>query len=127
MSYDLMVFDPTVAPRDRRDFMRWYETQTQWSEGHAYNDPLVSSPSLRAWFHEMRVFFPAMNGPFASTAADDAMVTDHCIGRHVIYSAFAWSVAESAHTKMRELAIKHRVGFYDVSGDAGEGEILFPA
>ena len=66
-----------------------------------------------------------MNGPFASTS-ENSTVTDHCIGRHVIYSGFAWSVAERAYTKMRELAIKHRVGFYDVSGDNGNGEILFP-
>ncbi|WP_354624579.1 hypothetical protein [Psychromonas sp. MME2] len=24
MSYDLMVFDPTVAPKERKDFMKWY-------------------------------------------------------------------------------------------------------
>jgi hypothetical protein len=124
VSYDLMVFDPTVAPRERVDFMRWYELQTSWSEGHTYDDPVVSSPSLQAWFDEMRQLFPPMNGPFASGSSDSAQ-TDHCIGRHVIYSAFAWSVAESAYTKTRELAIKHRLGFYDVSGDVGE--ILFPS
>jgi hypothetical protein len=123
MSYDLMVFDPSAAPRDPGDFMRWYESQTKWSEGHSYDDPAVTSPPLQAWFHEMRTFFPPMNGPNASRA-DDPTVTDHCIGRHVIYSAFAWSVAESAYLKMRELAVKHRLGFYDVSGN--EGEIFFP-
>jgi hypothetical protein len=125
VSYDLMVFDPTVAPRDRHDFLQWYDSQTEWSEGHSYNDPVVTTPSLQAWFHEMRTFFPAMNGPFAS-GCEDSTVTDYCIGRHVIYSGFRWSVAESAYNKMRELAIKHRVGFYDVSGDNGDGEILFP-
>lgn len=119
-----MVFDPDVAPRDRADFLRWYEQQTQWSEGHSYDDPAVASASLRAWFDDMRTHFPPMNGPLASDL-DHPTVTDHCIGRHVIYSAFAWSVAESAHKWMRELAVKHRVGFYDVSAD--EGEVLFPS
>ncbi len=123
MSYDLMVFDPSVAPRDPADFRRWYDRQTEWSESHSYNDPAVASPALQAWFHDMRAFFPAMNGPFASHS-DDSPVTDHCIGKHVIYSAFAWSVAESAYLKTRELAVKHGLGFYDVSGDGGE--ILFP-
>ena len=44
----------------------------------------------------MRTHFPPMNGPLASDL-DDPSVADHCIGRHVIYPAFAWSVAESAH------------------------------
>jgi hypothetical protein len=110
VSYDLMVFDPDVAPRDRADFPRWYERQTEWSEGHSYSDPAVTSASRRAWFDDMRTHFPPMNGPLASDL-DDPAVTDHSIGRHVIHSAFAWSVAESAHKCMRELAVKHRVGF----------------
>ena len=65
-----------------------------------------------------------MNGPLADPTVDGPEVTDHCIGRHVIYSAFAWSMAEPAHSKMRELAVKHGVGFFNASGDPGE--ILFP-
>jgi hypothetical protein len=73
---------------------------------------------------DMRTLFPPRNGPLASDL-DDPKATGHSIGRHVIYSAFAWSVAESAHKWMRQLAVKHRVGFYDVSVD--EGEVLFPS
>ncbi len=123
VSYDLMVFDPAVAPRDPSDFEAWYADQTRWAEGHSYDDPAVTSQPLQAWFHEMRGFFPPMNGPFASPL-DNSTVTDHCIGRHVIYSAFAWSVAGAAYERMRTLARKHRVGFYDVSGQ--DGEVLFP-
>ena len=119
-----MVFDPSVAPRERPDFMQWYDAQTEWSEGHSYDDPAVTTPSLQAWFHDMRTLFPAMNGPFRSEAAD-ATITDYCIGRHVIYVGFRWSVAESAYLKTRELAVKHQVGFFDVS--TNEGEILFPS
>ncbi len=68
--------------------------------------------------------FPPMNGPLASGNVDDPRVTDHCIGRLVIYSGFAWSCAEEAYTKMRSLAIKHHVGFFDVSAE--DGEILYP-
>jgi len=53
MSYDLMVFEPSVAPRDRAQFMEWYHQQTQWSEGHGYNDPAVASPALQRWFQDM--------------------------------------------------------------------------
>ncbi|MBD8871203.1 hypothetical protein [Rhodanobacter sp. DHB23] len=123
MSYDLMVFDPDAAPKERESFMSWYDKQTEWSEDHSYNDPIVTAPALQAWFREMIQFFPPMNGPLAADS-DASEVTDHSIGKSVIYSAFAWSVAEHAYNKMRELAIKHRVGFFDVSSD--DGEILFP-
>jgi len=120
-----MVFDPSVAPRSREDFMRWYKVQTRWSEGHSYGDPAVTTAALRAWFDEIRSEFPPLNGPMAAPRDfDSPNVTDHCIGRHVIYSAFRSSVAESAYLKVRELAVKHNVGFYDVSG--ANGEILFP-
>lgn len=124
MSYDLMVFEPSVAPKDRKEFMQWYAQQTEWAEDHSYHDHEVSTKGLQAWFKEIIQHFPPMNGPLASDDVDDPKVTDHCIGKHVIYSAFAWSVAEDAYPKMRELAVKHSVGFFDVSAD--NGEIIFP-
>lgn len=124
MSYDLMVFEPTVAPKERKEFMEWYDQQAEWAEDHSYQDHAVTTTGLQAWFEEVIEYFPPMNGPLASDDVDDPKVTDHCIGRHVIYSAFAWSEAEEAFPKVRELAIKHSVGFFDVSAD--DGEILFP-
>ena len=125
MSYDLMVFEPSAAPQNRTEFMKWYEKQTEWAEDHSYEDHSVASPSLQAWFKEMIQTFPPMNGPLASDDDDDnPRVTDYCIGHDVIYCAFAWSLAEEAFQKMRELSVKHCVGFFDASSD--NGEILFP-
>lgn len=124
MSYDLMVFESTSAPKVRSDFMVWYAQQVKWSEDHNYQDHSVSSPALQSWFEEMILYFPPMNGPLASDDPDNSKVTDYSIGHHIIYSAFAWSVIEEAYFKMRELAIKHSVGFFDVSDK--NGEILFP-
>jgi len=126
MSYDLMVFDAKSAPKGRKEFMEWYNNQTEWAEDHNYQDHAVTTDTLKAWYQEMIEHFPPMNGPLASDDdIDNPNVTDHCIGKHVIYSGFAWSVAEKAYTMMRDLAIKHSVGFFDVSAD--NGEILFPS
>jgi len=124
MSYDLMVFDPTAVSPIRKDFMAWYGEQTKWSEGHNYQDHSITTDGLKAWYQEIIEHFPPMNGPLASEDFDDPKVTDYSIGKHIIYSAFAWSVAEQAHPMMRNLAIKHSIGFFDVS--ANDGEILFP-
>ncbi len=120
MSYDLMVFEPSVAPADHREFMEWYRAQTEWTEAHGYADPQVCSVSLRDWFFAMKARFPAMNGPYASDDVDDAHVTDYSFGRSVIYCAFAWSVAEEAYEAVLKAAQDHRVGFFDVSGPDAE-------
>jgi len=125
MSYDLMVFRPDVAPRTRPEFMSWYRDQTQWSEEHSYNDPTVTSENLKSWFIDMISSYPAMNGPYAREEDEDNdFVTDYSIGKDIIYVAFSWSLAEQAYEKMKSLAEKHKVGFFDASAD--EGDILFP-
>jgi hypothetical protein len=126
MSYDLMVFEPGSAPPDRADFMTWYHNQTQWAEPHGYNDPSVTSARLRPWYDDMTIEFPDMNGPgISDDDFDNPKLTDYSIGQSVIYAAFAWSQAEGAYNAMRGLAVKHGVGFFDVSAD--EGEILEPS
>ena len=131
MSYDLMVFDPAAAPRERAAFMDWYDTQSEWAEGHDYDDPAVTTPALRAWFMEMIKTFPAMSGPYAAAddedAEEDSRFCEYCIGKSLIYASFAWSQQAAAYQTMRELAIRHGVGFFDVSGDVDTSEIRFPA
>ena len=124
MSYDLMVFDLEKAPKDHAAFMQWYNEQTEWSEDHSYDDPAVSSPSLQSWYQEMIQQFPPLNGPSASDDVDNPRVTDHCVGKDVIYSGFAWSCAEEAYPVMKALAQKHNVGFFDASGP--DAEIVLP-
>ena len=117
MSYDLMVFDVQAAPTNLPAFMEWYEKQTEWSEDHGYDDPSVSTAALREWFLEMIQEFPAMNGPHASDDVDDPKLTSYSVGRSAVYAAFAWSQTEAAYRAMTSLAQKHRLGFFDASGD----------
>ncbi len=117
MSYDLMVFDLNVAPKNKIEFMEWYESQTEWEEEHDYDDPKVSSEKLNNWFMEMINHFPAMNGPYSIQDDDNDKITDYSIGSSVIYAAFSWSLVEPAYKKMFELAEKHQVGFFDASSD----------
>ncbi|MFC3745375.1 hypothetical protein [Paenibacillus sp. GCM10012306] len=129
MSYDLMAFEPSKAPKEREAFMDWYEQQVQWSEDHEYNAPSVCSEALQHFYSELAEHFPNMNADdeifeAMEEAGTDNRLTDYSLGSAVIYAAFAYSVAEEAYTTMRELALKHMVGFFDVSSD--NGEIVFP-
>lgn len=130
MSYDLMVFEITKAPKTKKEFMAWYDKITEWEEEHDYETVSVTSPALQNWFMEMKETFPPMNGEFAPD--DEAIendkdlesrLTDYSISYDSVYAAFSWSLAEEAYETMRRLAQKHGVGFFDASGD---GDIIFP-
>lgn len=121
-----MVFDPAVAPHDRGAFVAWYHEQAEWSEPHGYDDPAVTTPALRAWYEAIRKTYPNMNGPDGASEDRFDDSADYSIGRHVIYAGFRWSQAEQVYPLVRSLAVTYGVGFYDVSGDEGNGEIHFP-
>jgi len=57
---------------------------------------------------------------------DNPQITGYSFGKNIIYLDFRWSVAEEAYDAVRKSAVEHQVGFYDVSGDEGDGEIYFP-
>lgn len=131
MSYDLMVFEKIKAPKTRKEFLEWYEKQTEWGEDHDYQTIGVSSPALQNWFMEMKEKFPPMNGEYAPDfellEEDENLeshMVDYSIGHDVIYAAFSWSVVDEAYELMRSLAKKHGVGFFDVSAE--DGDIILP-
>ena len=120
MSYDLMAFEASNAPKTKAEFLEWYQKQTEWGEDHGCNDPANTSPALRALYAELSKAYPDMNGSLPDEvfeAAEEAgTLTDYSIGRDVLYAAFAWSQAEPAYGLMRELCRKHGVGFFDAGG-----------
>ncbi|MEN2749161.1 hypothetical protein [Sphingomonas sp. T9W2] len=103
--------------------MQWFEAQTDWGEGEGTVEALPEA--LRHWHQAMLLAWPDMQ-EVEDDRIDDPHVTGYSVGAHVIYVDFRWSVAEEAYEAVRRLAVEHRVGFYDVSGDEGNGEIYFP-
>ena len=120
-----MVFKAESAPRNKPAFMDWYRVQTQWKEEHGYNNPDVTTPELRNWMLEMMKSFPAMNGPYAKSGnEEDGGTADYNIGQEFIYATFSWDNMDKAYRLSKELAQKHKVGFFNVSAD--DGEVIFP-
>lgn len=126
MSYDLAVFDPEAAPREKAAFLAWFEQQTDWQDERTYDDPALCAPGLRAWMLDMiSEGFLAMNGPHAAPDdADMSRVTGYSINTSLIYADFRWSQVEAAYEAVFRLAQKHRLGFFDVSAD--DGQVWWP-
>ena len=120
MSYDLVVFNEKKAPKDKDTFLSWYYEQTEWKEGHDYQNPEITGLNLKNWFFDIIKNYPPMNGPYSRDDADDITLTDYSIGKDLIYAAFAWPEAEKAFKLCFELAKKHDVGFFDVSSQDGK-------
>ncbi|NML59871.1 hypothetical protein HHL21_01990 [Massilia sp. RP-1-19] len=115
MSYDLIVFAPDAAPAKRPAFLDWYDEQTEWDDGQAYDNPGVATPALQAFFTELAAEFP----PAREDQADAG--TDYAIGASLIYMSFLdWDKIDRAHEAVFNLAARHGLGFFDVSSDLAE-------
>ena len=125
MSYDLVVFDPIVAPQDREKFVHWYRRTATWEDSRDDTVPGRCSPSLKSWFLEMIEIHPALNGPYAKPLGltEDPLEADYCMADHLIYVAFSASKPAAYQTSFT-LAAKHAVGLFAVSEPSGE--VWFP-
>ncbi len=122
-----MVFDPAVAPRDRKEFLAWYYEQVDWPDDDSAFNPDTACARLQKWYGAIVGGFPNMQEiEDDDPRIDSDLLTDYSFREAIIYVAFRWTVADSAYETVRRLAKKYEVGFYDVSGDDGNGEIYFP-
>lgn len=119
MGYNLLVFEPSAAPKEAGPFLAWYAKQTDWSGSDDYNDYEATTPRLRAFFLDMVATHPPMNGPLASDEPDDSDVklTDYSIGRDIIYLGGSWENADTALALALQLAEKHRLGVFDTTSE----------
>ena len=135
-----MVFDPSVAPRDRDEFLVWYKEVMQWQEPRDYNSPDGMTGNLADFYDRMRVEFPAMNGPFAyrepepapkgflrrlfappqPEPIDEAKLADYSCAKSAIYLSFNFRISSRAYNRTVNTALSTGVGFFNVSAENGE-------
>jgi hypothetical protein len=126
VSYDLMVFDPDLAPA-AGEVGEWYgevmETNAGSDDFAAAFDPASGqSDRLRVFYDAMRPRFPAMNGPDQTEDVDNERVTGYEFYPGFVYMDFRWSASEAAAEAVSALARRHGLGLYDPQGD----EIILP-
>lgn len=114
MSEEWMVFLPSVAPRDRDDFLDWFDAQTEWDEDHAYRDPAVCAPPLKAWFAELSAAFPMLE-----TRRQSPREAEYSLGRSMIHVVFSRPLANEAGTLVLAAAERQGLGAFDAGSDEG--------
>ncbi|MFJ8516913.1 hypothetical protein [Lysinibacillus xylanilyticus] len=85
--------------------------KTKWAEPHDYTTISVTTPVLQKWYQDMVEHFSNMNLMVEELLEEDgeleSSLTEYSIGNAMIYTAFAWSVADEAYSTVKELAKKH--------------------
>jgi hypothetical protein len=115
MSYDLFAFAPERAPADDVSLLAWFEEQAEWSEPHSYADAAVTTPALRAFYHELIDTYPPLNGPDAPEFDDHIEFASYSIGYSIVYVGFGWPVATQARELFLNLGTKHKVSICEIS------------
>ena len=118
MSYDLMVLDKRKRFSNKRDFLSWYDTITEWTDDIDYNDYRHATPSLQNWFMAIKDIVPPLNGEFAPADGDlgngEYQEADYAIATEAIYVAFAWSDAQKVYNLAERLAKQFDVALFDI-------------
>lgn len=120
MSYDVILFEQSKAPRNGREFVEWIDNETDWQEDYDYCNPDVTSKALKSMYDELTKTFPDLNGPEADDDVDEereAYYAEYDITPNIIYIAFGWSHAEEASELVSELMEKYHVGAYVAGTD----------
>lgn len=125
MSYDVMVFEKSAAPKKREELIGWANELADQAGGHSHDDPAVTTDALRGWYLDMIKTFPPISGPYAPDSEapedlDDDLITEYGIGESAICVSFVWAYCDEGYEIAREFAQKHKVGFFDVSRQDGE-------
>lgn len=109
MSHDIFAFDPAAAPGNE-ELVAW----CQQAQRDSSYDPGVTSPKVRALYHDLIEVFPPMNGPDAPADDDDAD-TDYVFGQDMLYVSFRWSKFDDARKTFLQLGHAHGIGVCEIS------------
>ena len=148
MSFDLMVFDPDHAPRERAAFMEWFRDITRWEDKLTVDIPDGLSGNLPAFYRQITKSFPDINGPEARAyfdfvqppppgffarlfgakpvsrpELDESRLVECTFHANAIYLSFTSSLNGDAGFTCSDVANDTGVGLFNVS--AGNGQIFY--
>jgi hypothetical protein len=115
MSFNLMVFDQSAAPREQKAFDVWSAEQLVWLPDRSYKDVSLASPALRQWFIEIIRKYPAHNSPEANAQESSPYIVDYLFKENIIYMDMSWDIAEQARKDVFFMTELFALGLFDFS------------
>ncbi|MEO0612906.1 MAG: hypothetical protein AAFY83_06305 [Pseudomonadota bacterium] len=120
MSFDLTFFLATAAPKNADEFDEWLDAD----DDVEMIDPKNLSKTLKAWYDQVKVNYPPLNGPDA--AYDDDLenpnVIDYYFSKDRIETGITYSTSQNAVEELLTAAGKHGIGVFDPQ----DGSVYFP-
>ena len=122
MSFDLMVFDADIAPKDKKGFREWFE-QEAGEQGPESSDlpEICKNDAFRAFYEQMAEVFTPFNGPDAVHLPENASqlrilrTGEYSFRRHSAYMCFGWPAQDFARAACSTFSKELGLGFYMLS------------
>ena len=115
MSYDLIVFEAEGAPRELSAFVDWHIANAEAAEESETSLKMPASDRFAAFYDDMVVTYPDMNGPSGEGMDEGERLTGYEFQPKYILMDFRWSVAEDAFFAVMTSAQAHGLGVYDLN------------
>ena len=134
MSFDFMVFDPAVPPRNDEGFMAWYDAEVGRGE-HAgtpssHDGAVAECEALHTFYKEMCEMFTPFNGPDDVPLPGNApqirilRTCEYNFRPHSLYMSFRWPAQDMARGAASAFAKEAGLGYFHCS--AQHGQAIFP-
>ena len=121
MSFDVFVGLPPKRLLWAKDVVDYYDAETDW-DAHDEQPRDLILPAISQFALELGKEWPPLDpaGPFNHGASDDHVenerLASYGFGPTSVYLCFSWSMQAEAHEKVRALAIRHNLLFFNCSG-----------
>jgi len=138
MSFDLMVFDPDVVPRDKKPFNAWFDQDSaDMSQTGGYDSNRAERDEFHRFYEQMREVFTPFNGPDNVPLPDDASqirilrTCGYTFQPHSLYMSFRWPAQDFARAACSTFSKELGLGFYHMSSPYPQvrfpdGRFLYP-
>jgi hypothetical protein len=122
MSFDVMVFDPDIAPYDKDGFRDWYESETGEKAARSSSTPEVADKdAFRDFYEQMREVFSPFNGPDDVPLPTDVSqirilrTCEYFFRPHSVYMCFRWPAQDFARAACSTFAKALNLGLFQTS------------
>ena len=122
MSFDVMIFDPEIAPFDKEKFRAWCEAETGEKAARSSHTPEVADKdAFRDFYEQIREVFSPFNGPDDVALGTDPSqlrilrTCEYFFRPSSVYMCFRWPAQDFARATCSTFAKALNLGIFLIS------------